>query len=148
DQLPPLRDNWKALTCERFVVPPFDVLDDATAPDIPASDGQTYTGQKLELSSPGAAVDLGLFLQEMQRNGRLGPRVVLHLKGNGPVKMTPVKLKGFHLTLYFEQPADEARRVVLTLPPYNAGTPLPAAMLEIDGGLDVINGDFALPDVV
>jgi hypothetical protein len=148
DRLPPLRDNWKSLTCEPFVVPPFDVLDDATAPDIPAADGQTFAGQMLELSAPGSSVDLGLFLQEMQRKGRLGPRVVLHLKGSETVKMTPVKLKGFHLTLYFEQPADDAKRLVVTLPTYTAGTPLPAAMLEIDGGLDVINGEFALPDVV
>jgi serine/threonine-protein kinase len=146
DRVPPLRDGWKALAFERFVVPPFDVLDDATAPDIPAGDGQTFTGQKLDLSA--SPVDLGLFLQEMQHAGRLAPRVVLHIKGTGPVKMTPVKLKGFHLTLYFEQPAEEAKRIVVTLPPYTSGTPLPAAMLEVDGGLDVINGEFALPDVV
>jgi serine/threonine-protein kinase len=142
EQLPPARDNWVRLACERFVTRPPDFLDDAAPPDIPPPEGQLFTGQTLDLAS----VDVGAFLQEKQRSPGLASNVVLRLKGSGRLKMTPVKLKGLHLTLYFEQPADDAKRLVLTLPSSAEGTKMPEALLEIDGGLDVINGEFELPD--
>ena len=142
EQLPPLRDNWKALAYERFVVPSFNILEDAAAPDIPRPSGNLFTGQVLDVSTE----DLGVFLQKMQATRGFGPKVVMLLKGTGAQPMSPVKLKGVHLTLHFEQPPDDSKHLSLTLSS-TADVPLPAALLEIeDGGLDIINGGFTLPD--
>lgn len=138
DQLPPLRDNWKSLAYERFLVDSFDILEDAPVTIPPANSGK-FTGQVLDLSTE----DLGLFLQKMQEMRGFGPRVVMHLRGTGCQPMTPVKLKGVQLVLYFEPQADDSKRLSLTLPAAASA----GAMLEIeDGGLDISNGEFALPD--
>jgi hypothetical protein len=139
-ELPPARDNWVALTFDRFPVPDVDVLDSAAKPEIDRTDDTSFHGARLELTPQ---VDLGAYLQEMQKQKPLGRRIVLQLTGTGEQKTSPIKLKGSSLVLYFEPPArDDAKPLTLVAKNIAAD-----ALIEIENGnLDIINGDIALSD--
>jgi serine/threonine-protein kinase len=141
DALPPVRDNWLPLTYDRFGASPPEPLTDAVAPDIPDPGDGLYHGERLDLNQ----VELGAYLQSIQRRRQLGPRVVLHLHGTGEKPITPVRVKGTHLVLYFGPPAEDAAPLVLTP---SGLTPVGQdALIEVDGGnLDVIGADLRLPD--
>jgi hypothetical protein len=138
--LPPARDDWLALTYERFATPPPDVLADSARPQIPASDGQTYHGERLDLGGK----DLGAYLEQVVAARPCGKRLVLHVSGTGEHAMKPLRLQGRSLTLFFEPPAEGADPPTLTLS--TRGRVAGDALIEVDGGsLDVIGGDFRLP---
>lgn len=139
DHLPPLRDNWLALTFHRFAVLAPSVPEDPDPPTIPASFDRLYHGERLDLTQ----VDLGAYLQTVQKNYRLAPRVVLHLTGSGEHVTTPIRLKGSSLVLYFEPPPEKTER--LTLIP--AATGAGEAILEIEqGDLEIINGSLGFAE--
>ena len=139
-ELPPARDNWLAQTFDRFPTSVGDVLDSAVKPEIDRPDETAFHGARLELTPQ---LDLGAYLQEVQKQQRLGPRVVLHLAGTGEQKTSPIKMKGSSLVLYFEPPArDDAKPLTLSAKNTTAD-----ALVEVeDGNLDVINGDLSLPE--
>ncbi len=134
--LPPARDNWLALTFDRypFLVP--EALEEDAPPEIlPPSDG-LYHGERLVLDEKS---DLGFYLAKMRTTARFAPEIVFHLSGSGNVLTTPIRLKGCHLTLYFEPP--EGKKEPLALVP--AGRAASEALIDMeDGNLTVINGNL------
>jgi hypothetical protein len=140
--LPPARDNWRGLANERFAVPLIDHLTPGVVPDIPPGDAGTFTGASLTLT---ANLDLGDYLQKVQRMQRLGPRVVLHLSGSGSVKTSPVRVEGTTLVLYFQPPKEKAAPLVLT--PANGTAGKDGALIEVENGsLEIDGGAFAYPN--
>jgi hypothetical protein len=139
-ELPTTRDNWLGLTYDRFPVPDGDVLSGSLKPEIDVRDQTTYSGARLEVTGQ---LDLGAYLQEVQRQRPLAKQVVLLLSGSGEQRSSPIKIKGSSLVLYFEQSARDDVRP-LSLVSKNAATD---AFIEVeDGSLDVVNADLALPD--
>jgi len=161
ERLPPARDNWLSLTFDRYAVPTPPLPDDSGPPDIPvAADGLFY-GARLNLNQ----IDLGAYLQNVQKNSRLAPEVVFHLTGDGERLTTPLRIKGSNVILYFEplsekkeaqqsldysrsQPPFELpdkkevqKKEPLTLIPSGRG---PAeALFEVEqGNLSIINGNL------
>jgi eukaryotic-like serine/threonine-protein kinase len=133
DRLPVPRENWMALTFERFAVLAPPVPDEGGPPDIPRPIDQFYLGERLDLDR----IDLGAHLQFVQQRYRLAPKVVLHLSGSGERLTSPIHLKGSNLTLYFEPPAEKAEPLVLV----PAGRERAEALVEIEqGNLSIING--------
>ncbi len=135
----PARDGWLAVISEALPVP-ADALADATAPEIPAAGDGLYHGERLDL----AEMDLGAYLQQVEKAQKFGPRVVLHLRGKGEKTTSPIRIKGSSLVLYFEPPARGEAALALKL-----GMPMGAeAMIEVEGGgLDVIGGEVRVPDL-
>jgi hypothetical protein len=121
-------------------VPDGDVLSGTVRPDIDARDATTFGGARLEVTPQ---LDLGAYLQEVQKQRPLGPRVVLVLSGSGEQRSSPLKIKGSSLVLYFEPTTRDDPRP-LSLVSKNAAAD---AFIEVeDGSLDVVNADLALPD--
>jgi serine/threonine-protein kinase len=139
DALPAVRDNWQALTFGRVAIVAPAVPDAPGLPEIPAAADNLYHGERLDLDQ----IDLGLYLQMVQKTQRLAPQVVLHLAGTGERLTTPLRLKGSSLVLYFEPPPEKGEP--LALAPSGQG---PAeALIEIDqGNLDLIGGTLRLSD--
>jgi serine/threonine-protein kinase len=138
--LPPARDNWLALTYDRFFGPPIDYLSRAAVPPPPAGDGQPYAGGRLDLNQ----TDLGTYLETVARSRPLAPRVVLYLSGSGERQTHPVRVKGCHLVLIFEPPAGKAEPLTLVPPDAAAG---PEALIDVDGGsLDLVGAHVRFPD--
>src|SRR5205814_1575272 len=105
DRLPPVRDTWRALTYDRYLAPPYDLPAGGPAPTIPDND-DAYHGERIDLSV--ARIDIGEHLRKIQETKQLGPRVMLHLSGRGPVETSPIRVRGASLLLYFEPPAEDA----------------------------------------
>jgi serine/threonine protein kinase len=151
DALAPARDNWLPLTFGRFAIVAPAVPDDPGPPEIPTPVDALYHGERLDLTlNP---IDLGAYLQEVQRTRRFAPQVVLHLTGSGERFTSPIRIKGSSLVLYFEPPPEkteaggEKTAEALALVP--AGRSLGEALVEIEqGNLDLINGRLRLSDAV
>jgi hypothetical protein len=137
--LPRARDAWLTVAYEPALTI-SEPISDATPPEIPEPGDTRYHGEKLDLKGR----DLGAYLVDVQRTRQLGPRVVLHLRGQGKLKTTPIRLKNTSLTLYFEPPATkDDPPLVLRLA--EAG---PAALIELEGGsLEVIGGHLEVSDI-
>jgi serine/threonine-protein kinase len=139
--LPPVRDNWLSLTYDRFPTAPPEPIANGEAPEIPDPGDGRYHGERLDLN----AVDLGAHLTNVQRRRALGPRVVMHLTGTSERPVTPFRIKGVQLVLYFEPPREDAAPLALAWPGREAVSQ--EALIEVeDGSLEVINGDLRLPD--
>jgi serine/threonine-protein kinase len=139
DALPSVRDNWQALTFGRVAIVAPAVPDDPGPPEIPVADDNLYHGERLDLDQ----IDLGLYLQTVQKTRRLAPQVVLHLAGTGERFTTPIHIKGSNLVLYFEPPPDKGDP--LSLAPTGRGPE--QALIEIEqGNLDLIGGRLRLSD--
>ncbi|MFO0881217.1 MAG: serine/threonine-protein kinase [Gemmataceae bacterium] len=137
--LPPARDGWIAMVFDPVLTPP-ELLSDEAAPPIPPVTDGLWTGATIDL----AAYDLGAELAKLQTARRLAPQVVLHLRGKGEHSSSPIRLKGVHLTLHFEEPADkETPPITLNLARTSGSVPL--IDLE-EGSLDVIGGTLRVPD--
>jgi hypothetical protein len=143
DALPAGRENWGALTYERFAALAPEAITDASAPPVPVPGDDLYHGERLDLDQ---VPDLGLHLRRVQQRWKLGPRVVLHLAGKGEKPVTPIRVKGSTLVLYFEPPADEeAKPLALAFPARERGGQ--EALIEVEGGgLEVIGGELRLPE--
>jgi serine/threonine protein kinase len=103
DRLPPARDNWLSLTFDRYIIQLPTLPDYSSPPEVPvASDGLFY-GARVDLNQ----TDLGAYLQTVQKNYRLAPDVILRLSGDGERLMTPLRIKGSNLVLYFEPPPEK-----------------------------------------
>ncbi len=138
--LPPARDNWLALTYDRFVGPSVDYLSRAAVPAPPADDGQAFAGARLNLNQ----TDLGAYLDNMVRSRPLAPQVVLYLSGSGERRTRPVRVKGSSLVLVFEPPAEKAEPLTLTP---GDGAAAQGALVEVeDGNLDLVGGNIRFPD--
>ncbi len=135
-RLPPARDNWLSLTFDRypFLVP--EAPEESAPPEIlPNGDGM-YHGERLILDDKS---DLGVYLAKMRTSARFAPEIVLHLGGSGNILTTPIRLKGCHLTLYFEPP--EGKKEPLALVP--AGRAVAEGLFDVeDGNLTIINGNL------
>ena len=137
--LPPVLDNWLSMTFGRFAIVAPAVPDDPGPPEIPVAADNLYHGERVELDQ----LDLGAYLQEVQRTRRLAPQVVLHLAGTGERLTTPVRIKGSSLVLYFEPPPEKAEP--LALAPTGRGHE--EALIEVEqGNLDIIGGTLRLSD--
>jgi hypothetical protein len=137
--LPAVRDNWLPFTFDRFAVQAPALPDDPGPPDLPAPSGLLYQGERLDLNR----VDLGAYLDMVQRTRRLAPRVVMYLTGTGERFTSPVRIKGSSLVLYFEPPAEKAEPLALAA----AGQGQREALIEIEqGDLDIIGGSLRLSD--
>jgi serine/threonine-protein kinase len=132
DSLPPVRDNWLSLAFDRLAIQVPNVADDADPPNIPTSHDGLFHGARLDLNR----IDLGLYLQSVQRSYRLAPEVVLRLSGSGECLMTPLHLKGSSLVLYFEPPPEKKTPLVL----------VPAGRGAAEAPLVVEQGDLTLID--
>jgi eukaryotic-like serine/threonine-protein kinase len=138
-KLPPGRDGWLAVTYERFVPAAADITALDPPPSIPDAGDGRYHGEQLDLNN----VNLGDHLREVQQKQQLGPRVVLRLRGKGEVRTGPVLIKGSTLVLYFEQPEEDADRVVLL--PRNAADR--EALIGVEGGsLEILGGSIRFPN--
>jgi len=143
-RLPAARDNWMALTVDRFVTPPLEPPGDPQAPSIPAPGDGRYHGESLDLTK--TPLDLGLHLQQQQLAHSLGPCVVLQVRGTGEQPFTPVRLrKGTSLVLHVEPPAADAKPLTFILPP-GQRTPSEALIEMEEGGLEVTGAEIRLPD--
>jgi serine/threonine protein kinase len=135
DRLPPARDNWLALTFERYPLFAPAPPEDADAPEIPFANDGLFHGARVDLTQN---PDLGLYLNNVQKTYRFAPEVVLHLSGNGDCLTTPFHCKGSNLVLYFEPPAEKMEPLVL-VPAGRAAE----ALFDIEqGNLSVINGNL------
>jgi hypothetical protein len=153
--LPAARDNWLSLTFDHFAIAAPAVPEDADPPDIPVPADNLYHGERLDLNR----IDLGAYLQTVQKTRRLAPRVVLHLSGSGERFTTPIHIKGSSLVLYFEPPPEKPEpsppgatsprspAEPLALVPTGQGPQ--EALLEIEqGNLDIINGTLRFSDAM
>jgi serine/threonine-protein kinase len=137
--LPPAPESWLALCCEMAPAPQVEALLAGAAPEVPTPGDGLYHGGPVDLGQ----VDPGELLARLEKSGRLGPKVVLHLSGKGERPVTPIRLKGKSLALYVEPPAEGA--VPLTLVP--AGLATAEALIDLDGGsLDLIGANLRLPE--
>lgn len=129
DALPPVRDNWLPLTFDRVALQIPAPLEDADPPDVPV----------LDLSK----IDLGAYLQDLQRWNRLGPQTVLRLTGSGERFTSPIRIKGSNVVLFFEPPQEKEEP--LTLVP--AGRSPAEAFIDIEqGNLDIIGGRLRMTE--
>jgi serine/threonine protein kinase len=130
--LPRIRDSWYAITYGRLVAPPFAMSSEAGAPAIPVLSDGRYHGERLNLNE----VDLGEYLEKMRQKMPFGPKVVLHLTGNGERHTSPIRVRGSGLVLCFEQAPEDADPLVLT---YAKGAPNPPALIDVeDGSLELL----------
>jgi serine/threonine-protein kinase len=139
DALPPALDNWLSLTFGRFAIVAAAIPDDPDPPEVPVATDNLYHGERLDLDR----LDLGAYLQEVQRTHRLAPQVVLHLAGTGERLTTPLRIKGSSLVLYFEPPPEKSEP--LALAPTGRGPE--QALIEVEqGNLDILGGTLRLSD--
>jgi serine/threonine protein kinase len=144
----PARDNWLALTYERVLSPPLDLLADTGPPDIPKAADGVYAGERIDLSK----LDLGQHLQQIQQTKTLEKMVVLRLFSSAVGRVAkpsqPIHLKGVNLFLYFE-PADDkndtGEPLVLTADGRTGAKNGGFIELE-DGSLAIVGGELRLPD--
>jgi hypothetical protein len=125
--LPPARDTWLRLTCERFTMPPL-ALPDGKPPEVPAGE-DGYQGEELDLNQ--ARVDLGDHLERRLKNARPGSRVVVHLTGSGEKETSPLRFKDIHLVLYVAPPRGNEEPLRLMPGRSSAGR---EALFEAEGG--------------
>jgi serine/threonine protein kinase len=100
--LPPVTDDWLALTFDRFTATPPAPPDDPGPPTIDMAFDGLYHGERIDLGQVG---DLGAYLEQVQKVRKLAPRVVLHLAGTGDHSSSPIRFRGKHLVVWFEPPA-------------------------------------------
>jgi serine/threonine-protein kinase len=137
ETLPATRDNWLSLTCEPFVIPRVEPLTDGNPPPIPNPGDSLYHGERLDLTQ----VDLGAYLQRLQKSSALGPRLVFHLTGTGERQTTPIRIKGHSLVLYFEPVGEDRTPLALTTTSRSE-----EALIEVEGGnLDILGGELHVP---
>ena len=143
--LPPVRENWLRWSYERFIPAPLNLDTGDTVPAIPVVSDGLYHGEKLDLDR----VDLGAYLENVQKNHKLGPRVVLHLSGTGVRPTSPVRVKGSSLVLYFQRGEGDRDEGTPALKPQEGGAPGRQALLEVeDGDLEIFGGRIEFPDFV
>src|SRR5262249_21940000 len=86
------------------------------------------------------------------KRSKFGPKVVLHLHGSGERPLTPVRVKGSSLVLYFEPAPDRGAEeqpaaAPLVLAPPTTSTAAQGALIDVeDGDLHVLGGEFRLPN--
>jgi hypothetical protein len=81
----------------------------------------------------------------MEKLYGLGPRVVLLLSGAGERSMTPIRLSGRSLVLYFTPSARGDKPLVLT----PSGTDPAGALIEVGkGDVEILGGVLRLPDTL
>ncbi len=148
--LPVPRERWPQWTTRRFVTPAVELTTSALPPDIPSATSGKYTGERIDL----AAVDLGVYLDGVQRNRKLASRLVLHLHRTGQGKLKPssaVRLKDVDVILFLEPTKKGAgkeqtsERLVLQ----SGGTleQMPGGFIEVDNGnLEIIGGEIRAGD--
>jgi len=139
DKLPAARDDWPALAAEHYPLPTIAYLD-GTPPAIPNLADGLYHGEVLDLAT---TPDVGAHLAKQRK---LGPRVVLHLKGTGDKATSLIKVPaGTTLALYAEPPtATEAPLALRFAIP--AGSPAAALIATEGGGLELSNLDVKPPE--
>ncbi len=138
--LPPARDNWLVLALDPSVTPPDPISDDA-APMIPQPGDGRYHGERLDLTG----MDLGDYLAKMQSTYRLGPKVVMHLRGKREAISSPIVLKGTSLVLYFEEPEKDGERLSIRL----GNVDRPVQLIDVEkGSVEVIGGVLRTMDTV
>jgi serine/threonine protein kinase len=161
EHLPPARDSWLPLTFERYDVQSSALPDNSSPPEIPVAVDGLFHGGRVDLNQ----TDLGVYLQSVQKSCRLAPEVVLHLSGDGERSMTPLRIKGSNLVLYFEPPSPEKKepqrspeyskpptekteadkKELLALAP--GGLASAEALIDVeDGNLSIVNGNFRFSD--
>jgi serine/threonine protein kinase len=99
--LPRLRDDWMPWTVLPFVAAPVDMQPDPKRTEIPAPTDNLYHGERLDVSR----VDVGARLEQIKKNYRLAPVVVLRLFRSGearPLPLSPLRLKDVSLVLVLE----------------------------------------------
>ncbi len=139
-QLPPLRPRWIDVSTEKALAEVVAVLA-PDAPPIPEATDQLYHGERLDLDT----TDLGAYLHDVQKARKLAPTVVLHLRGTGRHKTSPVRVENASLFVYFEPPAEGAEPLVLE--PDATVTTEGQALFEVThGNLSMIGGDVRCPD--
>src|SRR5208282_4231037 len=128
--------------------PPIAELTPGTAPAIPTPEEGEYTGERLDLTR----IDLGAYLDQVQKSRKLGKRVVLQLSGAGERHTSPIHVKGSSLVLFFEHSDDkdrpEASSASLALIPstnMNIGD-LDALIQVDDGDLEIFGGEVHFPN--
>lgn len=132
-RLPPARDNWLSLTFDRFAILAPSVPDDANPPAVSFAGDGLFHGAQLDLNR----IDLGAYLQNVQKSYRLAPEVVLRLSGSGERLTTPLRVKGSSVVLYFEPPLKKKEPLVLV----PAGRGPAEALFDVEqGNLSIING--------
>src|SRR5262245_5675256 len=92
-RLPAAPDTWLQWTVQSFVAAPVDMLRSANAPAIPMQTDRTYHGERLDITR----VDVGARLEEIKKNYKLGPRIVLRLfrsTDGKTVPTSPIYIKG------------------------------------------------------
>ena len=145
--LPPTRDNWAAMAFDGFVMPPFEPITDAAAPEVPPGRRRPVPRRSARSEPAGTepSTDLGAYLRDLQQKKLLAPRVVLLLSGAGEHPITPFHLHGCTLVLYAEPPREDAAPLTLTWD--GQGSVGQEGLIEIeDGGLDLINIALKLAD--
>jgi serine/threonine-protein kinase len=134
--LPALRETWLTLTYDRYVPPLYEAPGDQP-PEIPTLDDGLYHGERLDLTR----TNLGEHLQAVQKRKRLGPRVVLHLFGQGEAPTAPIRVHGSSLVLYFVPPL-EGRKPLELVPEQGAAAP---ALIDVeDGSCEMTGGAVRL----
>ena len=100
--LPRLRDDWLPWTVQPFLSIPVDMQPDPERTRLPAVQADNlYHGERLDISR----VDVGARLEEIKKNYKLAPLVVLRLFRSGearPLPTSPLRLKDVSLVLVLE----------------------------------------------
>jgi serine/threonine-protein kinase len=139
ERLPSVRDNWLALTFDRYAILAPAVPEDSEPPEIPAAADGLFHGASVDLNQ----TDLGAYLQTVQNRFRLAPEVVLRLKGSGERSTTPIRIKGSNLVIYFEPPQEKMEPLVLA----PAGRGPAEALFDVEqGNLSIVNGNVRFSD--
>lgn len=142
-QLPWARPRWLDLTAERARPADIETMQPDVFPAIEEGKDLLYHGERLDLDAPD--MDVGKHLREAQQKQKLAPLVVLHLRGTGKRKTSPLRVENANLFLYVEPPAAGADPLVLepdTTVPQDGN-----ALIEVTGGNLWINGaDVRCPD--
>jgi hypothetical protein len=113
---------------------------DGSPPTIPNPGDGLYHGEVLDLAT---SSDVGAHLAKQKK---LGPRVVLHLKGTGEKQTSLIRIPaGTTLILYTEPPAADATPLTLRFVAAT-GTAAPALIATDGGGLELSNLEIKPPE--
>jgi hypothetical protein len=129
--LPPEPFDWLRRTYARLPVVVAVGGESRGVPPIGRGSEEIYYGERIEMS--GEVTDLSRKLFDLMKDKKLAPRVVFHLAGSGPYKMSPLRIRGIRELVLYVEPNTESPPMVLdlALPPNTTGV---NAMLDLEGG--------------
>lgn len=116
---------------------------DAGKPEIPSANPEVYSGEVIDLAQLDLArFDLAHHLHSQIRASKKRPeRIVVHIKGKGTVRSSPLRFERMHVALYF----DNLKTLNSSLDWIGLQLGTPEPMVQIDQGtLEIIGARMRL----